>query len=52
MEGKEEIDKSLVKESTSRLFFVCLFFGFFFVVLFRLDESRHNISLSVKINLL
>ena len=49
--GKEkvEIDKSLVLESTSR---VSLLFCFFvlFVLLFRLDESSHNVSLLVKIN--
>ena len=57
MEGKIEIDKSLVLESASLvslLFFFCVFFKmllFVFVFsLFRLAESRHKVSLKVKIN--
>ena len=52
MEGKVKIDKSLVLESTSRVFLLLLFFVFFklFFLLFRLDESRHDVSLQVKMN--
>ena len=66
MERKVEIDKSLVLESTSRVLLLLLFFSFacfltcfvlfvfvllcFCFLLFRLDESSHNVSLQVKID--